>query len=133
LAQLEIDAIHYEIDLLKAEKVAAKQDFTATWEDIQRRIKENRERADTGQFRNPLAALTQRLDEYFDLADIGDLAFGLNIDLEKISSVNANKMDIIIDIIIFFQKRDRLDILVNAADGARPDIEQPFSEFVGVL
>jgi hypothetical protein len=64
---------------------------------------------------------------------LGDLAFNLNVNLEKISSIEATKWDIIIDLVNHFQRRDRLDILVKAADGARPNIDQPFSEFVGVV
>lgn len=128
---MDIDALRYEIDLLKAQRLTSPG--PSSWDDIQRRIKENRERAATGEFKNPLADLTHRLDEHFDLGEIGELAFNLNINLEKISRAEANKMDIIIDLITHFQRRDRLDILINAAHEARPNIEQPFSEFVGVL
>lgn len=128
---MDVDALRYELDLLKAQRLSPPHE--TAWDEIQRRIKENRERANTDEFRNPLADLCDHLDKHFDLAELGELAFNLNLNLEKISSVEATKWDIIIDLVNHFQRRDRLDILVGAADGARPGIERPFSEFVGVV
>lgn len=124
----------YQLDLLKAEKATKKPDFEQTWENIQEGLKQARqEKADTSEFKNPLADLFNRFDIHFDLGELGELAFNLNIDLEKISSIEANKADIIVGMITHFQRRDRLDILIKAAHGLRPDIEEPFIEFLGVV
>jgi hypothetical protein len=134
-ALLELDAIRYDIDLIKIEIQGLQTNNHKPldrWEEIKAELREARKH-DTGEFKNPLALLLDRLDQHFGLDDLGQLAFGLNIDLEKVSSVDANKIDIIVDIITHFQRRERLDILIKAADQARPNIEQPFSEFVGVV
>lgn len=67
------------------------------------------------------------------MGELGELAFSLNLDLEKISNVRADKTDIIVDLITHFQRRERLDILVKAAHEARKGIEEPFIEFLGVV
>lgn len=74
-----------------------------------------------------------KLDEAFDLGELGQMAFNLNLDLEKVSRRDADKIDIIIDLVTHFQKNERLDILIRVADEARPHLEQPFSELVGLL
>jgi hypothetical protein len=129
---LEIDALYYRLDLLEAGRQNPPADVGSEWQKLKEQIQDNR-RHDTGEFQNPLAMLSKRLDTHFDLADLGDLAFNLNVDLEKTSSIDANKIDIIIDLITHFQKRERLDILIKAAHGARPDLESPFIEFLGAV
>jgi hypothetical protein len=113
--------------------MGVQEDFNSAYGDIQRRMKGNRERAETGEFRNPWARFKDKIDHHFDLADLGDLAFGLNVDLEKISVRDANKDDIIADLITHFQNRQRLDILIGAVHQARPQLEQPFTDFLKLL
>lgn len=128
--QLDIDALYYRLDLLQAEREA--RDFKVEWEEIKRQIQENR-RYDTDEFKNPLSMLRDRLDKHFDYGELGQLAFNLNVDLEKVTSFNANKQDLMVNLIEYFRNRERLDVLVKAAHELRPDIERPFIEFLGVV
>jgi hypothetical protein len=113
--------------------MGVQEDFNSAYGDIQRRMRGNRERAETGEFANPLVDLRDRLDQHFDYADLGDMAFNLNVDLEIVASYNANKRDLIVNLIEYFRNRQRLDILIKAAHGARPDLESPFIEFLGAV
>ena len=114
-----MDTIRYELDLLKAAVESHEMDEVGEkLEEIKGKLYEVRH-VDTGELKNPLVDLADALEGAFSKAELEDLAFGLNVDLENVRG--ETKRDLVVNLITYFQRRGHVGVLVAEAQEARPD------------
>ncbi len=69
-----------------------------------------------------LSLLRQKMHQYFSIEELRTLCFDLGVDPEELGGINSSKSILIINLIAYLMRRDRLESLIQGCENVRPHV-----------